>query len=464
MNNIILRRYIGNINYEYDGELLNEVNEEVLMTDNIEENEINNIISAPYREEGRANNANNANNIRCICRYSNTFNLCNRNITNNSLYCRYHKNTKFGYIHSIFYDVFKEKAEITMNDLYILYKYIIGDANDVKDTCALYIELLKNMPFKILLNIAEGLFITANNRKYSKKELYNILYNINKNTYDFENNNICMGKLNKIQDMFREKLKKNVKNKLKDNILIKYDINEDYMNSEELFTGENICEISVNRLYVLKNERNEKYIFDAIELEYFIRKCLENKQEPYNPYNRDKLEHDVLINLNMFIKYNGLEIKSDEYLWENNMHAFTELSLEIERRGFYNSPEWFDKLKDADFLKIIKYFKLFSSNIPECNKYFNDIRADTLVYDFCKDAIKMFKECNDEYYVLCCNFIKAMALCSNNFFNNIPSWLIANNENIRINTNLETLMGLINRDNASELTNNFLLYYYVEHI
>ena len=35
MNNIILRRYIGNINYEYDGELLNEVNEEVLMTDNI---------------------------------------------------------------------------------------------------------------------------------------------------------------------------------------------------------------------------------------------------------------------------------------------------------------------------------------------------------------------------------------------------------------------------------------------
>ena len=81
--------------------------------------------------------------------------------------------------------------------------------------------------------------------------------------------------------MFREKLKKNVKNKLKDNILIKYDINEDYMNGEELFTGENICEISVNRLYVLKNERNEKYIFDAIELEYFIRKCIENKQEPY---------------------------------------------------------------------------------------------------------------------------------------------------------------------------------------
>ena len=43
------------------------------------------------------------------------------------------------------------------------------------------------------------------------------------------------------------------------------------MNDEELFTGENICDISVNKLYVLKNSRNEKYIFDAVELEYFIR-------------------------------------------------------------------------------------------------------------------------------------------------------------------------------------------------
>ena len=78
--------------------------------------------------------------------------------------------------------------------------------------------------------------------------------------------------------------------------------------------------------------------------------------------------------------------------------------------------------------------------------------------------IKMFKECNDEYYILCCNFIKATALCSNNFFNNMPSWLLGNNsDNIRINTNLENLMGLININNATELTNNFLLYYYVEY-
>ena len=436
---------------------------------------------------------------RCICRYNN-FNLCDRNIANNLLYCRYHKNTKIGYIHKIFYDVFKDKEEITVGDLYILYRHINGNFGFwyIKQ---LYIDLLKNIPFKILLNIAEKNHIISNDRKYSKNEIYSRLYNINKNTYELESNNINIEVFCKIQrglkKRLRDRIKNRIRDRLRDNIFNLEDYESgvargDYMNSEELFTGENICDIPHNRLYILCNNKNtecceriEKYVFDAVELEYFVRKCRENKQDPYNPYNRDKLDDDFLENLYMFIKYNDLVIKNDEYLWENNMHAFTELSLEIERRGFYNSPEWFGRLKDADFLKVIKYFKLFSINTPESNKYFNEIRADTLIFDFCKDAIKMFIECNDEYYILCCNFIKAMALCSNNFYNNLPAWLLANGtggivgtggiggghmgiggiiDNIRINTNLETLMGAMNRNNASELANNFLLYYYVEYI
>ena len=400
---------------------------------------------------------------KCICRCNNNFNLCNRNIIDNSIYCRYHKNTKIGHIYKIFYDILRERNDVTNNDLYSLYRYInnIENSSNIKEE---YIELLRNIPFKILLNIAKELNIISGNRKYSKNELYKLLYIINKKTFEIENDSVSIKILNKLYNIIRQKSKKNLKNKLKDSIILKYNTEDNYMNDEELFTGENICDISVNKLYVLKNSRNEKYIFDAVELEYFIRKCIENKQEPYNPYNRDKLDDYTIENLKLFIKYKGLIIKTDEYLWENNMHAFTELSLEIESKGFYNSPEWFNKLNDADFLKIIKYFKLFSSNIPESNKYFNDIRANTLIYDFCKDAIKMFKECNDEYYILCCNFIKATALCSNNFFNNMPSWLLGNNsDNISINTNLENLMGLINRNNATELTNNFLLYYYVEY-
>jgi hypothetical protein len=157
------------------------------------------------------------------------------------------------------------------------------------------------------------------------------------------------------------------------------------------------------------------------------------------------------------------------------MHAFTDLAIEIERRGFYNSPEWFKPLTNVDFLKIIKYFKLFSSSIPENVTYFNNITEDTLIFDFCKDAIKMFRECNEELYILCCNFIKSLAMCSNNFYENMPTWLIGgsgsinitnpnNIANIRINTSIETLLEFINRSSLNELENNFLLYYYVEHI
>ena len=69
---------------------------------------------------------------KCICRYNN-FKLCNRNI-NGVEFCRYHKNTKNCYIHKIFYDVFKSKNEININEL-----------NDIK-----FIVVLLN-PFGFLL-------------------------------------------------------------------------------------------------------------------------------------------------------------------------------------------------------------------------------------------------------------------------------------------------------------------------
>jgi len=403
----------------------------------------------------------------CICRCNN-FNLCNRNTSGNES-CRYHKNIKNMHIHKILYNVVNDKKNIDVCDLYEIYKYInFINYTNVRE---LYIEVLKSIPYKILRDIS---FI--NNKYSSKMDKYNLLYYINKNSYDIE----CDGNIDsiiKLQRKFREKH------------IIKYDPCDDtYMNSEELFTGDNICEIAPERLFILKNSRGEKYIFDAIELEYFIRTCIENNQEPNNPYNREPLSNYTINSLRNFIKYHNLKIKVFEYKWDTNMHAFTDLAIEIERRGFYNNPIWFNELTNIDFLKIIKYFKMFSNDIPENANYFNNITEDTLIFDFCKDAIKLFKECNEELYILCCNFIKSIAMCSNNFYENIPLWLtngtnwtngvlgtvgpistiigasgtsgVANNV---LNRNIETLMGMINRNNITELENNFLLYYYVEY-
>jgi len=382
---------------------------------------------------------------KCICRYD-KFKLCFRD-TNNSEYCRYHKNTKNGYIHKIFYDVLKNKETIDITDLYELYKYVNNITINNKE---LFIELLKNIPYNIICNIIENgkYYMFKKNNYSSKMEKYILLYEINEKTYNLSNNKENISILLKIQ--------KRLKNKQ----IIKYQLGDNYMNFEELFTGENIDDIPRERLFILKNSREEKYIFDAIELEYFIRTCINDKQEPYNPYNREVLSKNIIRSLNNFIKYNNLIIKSEEYKWETDMHAFTDLAIEIERRGFYNSPEWFKNLTNVDFLKIIKYFKMFSNDIPENAKYFNNITQDTLVFDFCKDAIKMFKECNEELYILCCNFMKSLAMCSNNFFDNMPTWLIAGST---IGTRFRINLEMPNINNINELDNNFFLYYFVEY-
>lgn len=382
---------------------------------------------------------------KCICRYD-KFKLCFRD-TNNSEYCRYHKNTKYGYIYKIFYDVLKNKETIDITDLYELYKYVNNITINNKE---LFIELLKNIPYKIICNIIENgkYYMFKKNNYTSKMEKYILLYEINEKTYNLSNNKENISILLKIQK------------RLKDKQIIKYQSGDNYMNIEELFTGETIDDIPRERIFILKNSREEKYIFDAIELEYFIRTCINNKQEPYNPYNREVLSKNIIRSLNNFIKYNNLIIKSEEYKWETDMHAFTDLAIEIERRGFYNSPEWFKNLTNVDFLKIIKYFKMFSNDIPENTKYFNNITQDTLVFDFCKDAIKMFKECNEELYILCCNFMKSLAMCSNNFFDNMPTWLIAGST---IGTRFRINLEMPNINNINELDNNFFLYYFVEY-
>jgi hypothetical protein len=192
------------------------------------------------------------------------------------------------------------------------------------------------------------------------------------------------------------------------------------------------------------------------------------------------------------------------------MNAYTDLSIEVEKRGFYNNPEWFKKMSRADFLKCIKLFRDFSSNVEESKKYFINISEERFTYDFCEESIKLFNECNDDLYILCCNYMKSLALCSNDFYNNIPDWLstyetpsyisninnfasfistLINNNNhsnlmdIDMNMNISSDMGMnMNSDISGDMgmnmnnlevnpttpvinpSNNFLLYYYVEYM
>jgi hypothetical protein len=192
-----------------------------------------------------------------------------------------------------------------------------------------------------------------------------------------------------------------------------------------------------------------------VEFEYFVRKCLRENVPPYNPYTRELLRDNIIWRLNMKIKYYNITKKTDDCRWTTDMNAYTDLSIEIERRGFYNNPEWFKKMLKKDFLKCIKLFKDFSSIIEESKRYFLNINDDTFIYDFCKEGIKLFSECNDDLYILCCNFMKSLALCSNDFYNNIPEWLSTYETTSYISslTDFTTLISTLINNNTNSLNN-----------
>lgn len=401
--------------------------------------------------------------MKCICRNKKTFKICKRYSKYNSVFCRYH-NSNNEFIYKIFYKIFGNKNYISMNDIFNLYIYITNNINNFnykeEKPGYLFIEMLRNIPYKILLLISKKYL---EEKKYKKEELFNYLHDLNAKTYKINSTR----KLKLFQDKYKY-------------YLLSRDIDKnDIINTEDLFSCENIANIPDNRLFIIK-DNNNCYGFDVIELEHFVNNCKDEDKEPYNPYTREKLSSDIIWKINKFMEYNNISRREIGYNWQNNMHAFTDLSIELERRGFYNSPDWLNKMSNEDILKTIKFFRDFSMNVQENNRYFNDVIDDNIVFNFCKDGIKMLKECKNDLYVLCCNFVKALAMCSNEFYENIPSWMSGLNtssilssvfsifdqsdgNNLDLSNNL-TFPMLPSLSQTLNNPNNFLLYYYVEYM
>ena len=422
--------------------------------------------------------------IRCIHRKKKCFHLCNKTAIKNTFYCCYHIHSKKKHLCKIFYKLFEEKHDLNCSDIYIIYKYIVDNTTERDDIFIniLFIDLLKMFPIVKLSNIYKN-YINSNS--ITKNEIYTKIYILNNKTFIF-NNKCNTNNLIQFQNIVKYKL-----------LCTSVGVNSNFLNDEDLFTAANISDIPPDLLFTI-NDAKGTYGFDIVEFEYFVRKCLEDNIAPYNPYTRETLDDKIIWRLNMKLKYHNIAKKKEECIWKTEMNAYTDLSIEIEKRGFYNNPEWFKNMSRTDFLKCIKLFRDFSCNIEEGKKYFLNISEDRFTDDFCEESIKLFKECNDDLYILCCNYMKSLALCSNEFYNNIPDWLstyetpsyISNINNFASfistlisNNNHSNLMDVdMNMDISNDMnsytsnqevnlttpiispSNNFLLYYYVEYM
>ena len=371
--------------------------------------------------------------IKCIYRKKKCFHICNKTTIKNSFYCCYHIHSKKKHLCKIFHNVLEDSHDLTNADIYNIYEYILENTDECSGSDdifinILFIDLLKMIPIGKLSNIYKDYLNndtiattkSAKSAHSARSDIYTNIYMLNKKTYDY--NKICdTNALINLQNIVKYKL-----------MCISDSLNTCYLNDEELFTTVNVADIHPRKLFTIKdikgnvntvNGSSGAYAFDIVELEYFVRRCLADNLEPYNPYTRELLSEKVLWKMRMKIKYDGIIIKKEACVWTTEMNAYTDLSIEIERRGFYNNPEWFKKMTKSDLWKCIKLFSDFSRNIEESSKYFLNISDDSFTYDFCKESIRMFRECNDDLYVLCCNYMKALALCSNDFYNNVPDWL-----------------------------------------
>ena len=418
--------------------------------------------------------------IRCIYRKKKCFHICNKTTIKNTFYCCRHIHSKKKHLCKIFYHILEERHDITAYDIFKIYKYIVDKTIESDDIFIniLFIDLLKMIKIERLSNIYKDYFNNHNHTK-DTKDTYSKIYELNKNTDLFCakcNLNTLIG--------FQEIVKYKVLSSSSGNA------NANYLNNEDIFTMVNISDIPSRRLFTIKDDKGI-YGYDVVELEYFVRNCIKEGIAPYNPYTREAFSDKVLWMMNMKIKFGHIAKKTDDCRWTTDMNAYTDLSIEIERRGFYNNPEWFKKMPRHDFVKCIKLFRDFSSTIEESRGYFLNINTEdedntSFVYDFCKEGIRLFRECNDDLYILCCNFMKSLAICSNDFYSNIPEWLstyetpsyVSNlpnlsNFNSLISTLMNTRNSMIteysdNREIANtplpNPSNNFLLYYYVEYM
>jgi len=422
--------------------------------------------------------------IRCIYRKKKCFHICNKTALKYTFYCCYHIHSKKKHLCKIFYNILEDRHDITVQDIYKIYIYIVENTVESDDIFIniLFIDLLKMIQMERLSKVYKE-HISIHTAATAVKDIYAKIYELNKNTYQFSKK--CrITTLTGFQDI--------IKYKILTGSDTSYPLNTLYLNNEDVFTMENICDIPRRRLFTIKDTKGI-YGFDVVELEYFVRKCRTEGTVPYNPYTREAFSDKVIWRMNMKIQYGHLAKKTDECRWTTDMNAYTDLSIEIERRGFYNNPEWFKKMPRHDLLKCIKLFRDFSCPIEESRGYFNNVNTeDTFVYDFCKEGIRLFRECNDDLYILCCNFMKSLAICSNDFYSNIPDWLstfetpsyvsalptfnslIATLISTRNNMDSEFNVGGVSDMNADadaaanavlpNPSNNFLLYYYVEYM
>ena len=337
----------------------------------------------------------------CIYRLPNTCSPCCFNAKYKN-YCYIHSNN-FNVIYEIINNAIGYN-EINKNEIYNIFKYIYN--NDKIYTKEFIFKGCLKTLYSNFYYLNELMNINVDNND-NNDTIINKIYLLNLKTYNIEKNNY-----KSFEIIYRFFI---------NNIIKKHKYNDDIKlnNNVDPFTLDNIDDLNKNELFIYNENNETNYFFIATELKYFI-----DTNGPWNPYTKQEFKPELIRNLNYFIFFNKINKKKskNKYEWNTIQQAFTDVSQIIEKIGFYNDPRWLLKLTSKQIKSIIKTFKLVSRENRESENYFININDNTIFYDFAREIIRIFENGNDNF-ILCCNFIKSIALYSDDFYNNIPEWM-----------------------------------------
>jgi len=179
----------------------------------------------------------------------------------------------------------------------------------------------------------------------NKKELIFLLFNYLK----YSNSTIV------IQKIYRGHLVRYL-NKLRGPGLIKKCVNE-----TDFFTLENISDLEKNQFYSFKDVDNMIYGFDICSIYNMVIKEKQTK----NPYNRNKLPTDKIINdIKKIIKISKIYKKSPNIKLDNNLDKLSDtkqfelrtinIFQKIDENGFITDAKWYLKLNRFQLKKFLR--------------------------------------------------------------------------------------------------------------
>lgn len=210
---------------------------------------------------------------------------------------------------------------------------------------------------------------------------------------------------------------------------------KDCVNNTDPFTCEAIADIDPANLFYCHDSRGHRYVFNAIELDYYVRTVA-----PQNPYTREPFSATVLAQLADTMKTLPAKVIADPTtLWTTPANAYTYVFHYYDRSGLSLNIDMFTKLSMVQIVDIFdaflsrrRLFRLNEMGYMSLERIYKVLELDDqndqhrqIHFALAREMLHMIQhEDIHRRFFLARNVLTAVASVSKKIGRSIPSWVL----------------------------------------